>query len=182
MHGAAQLAKSPTASEIKRAARLAELRSGTGATGYTLLKQAPAPIARLIMDRQIGPEELQAAHDICTAFHSLTGALWLRPLLMERQDRGPSGNEPAAVLDAQRRYRAWAEHWSRLRVHGNHTLRIVIAVVIDEWAFKVVEYDIGLQHGKAKAALICGLRDYAVRAGWLKLDTGPPKSRIRAMR
>ncbi len=125
-------------------------------------------------------EELQAVHDITTAFHSLTGALWLRPLMMERQDRGPGGNEPAAIVDAQRRYRVWADHWSRQRKRGDHTLRIVIAVVIDEWPLRIVEEDIiGLRHGAAKAALIGGLRDYAERAGWLKLDAGTQKRTIR---
>lgn len=163
-----QLGKQPTAGAIKRAARQAELRSGTGGTGYTILKLTSKPIARLIEKRQIGPEELQAVQDICTAFHSLTGALWIRPLLMERLDRSHGGNEPAAIVDSQRRYRNWADHWSMLRKRGDRTMEIVIAAVIDERAFHIIEDDIGLRHGIAKKATIRGLRDYAARADWVK--------------
>jgi hypothetical protein len=162
------MARAPTASTIKRAVRQAELRSGTGGTGYTILKLTAKPIARLIEKRQIGPEELQAAQDISTAFHSLTGVLWLRPLLMERLDKGHGGNEPAAIVDAQRRYRNWADHWSMLRKRGDRTMEIVIGAVIDERAFSTIENDIGLRHGIAKRATIRGLRDYAVRADWVK--------------
>lgn len=162
------MVRAPTAGGIKRAARQAELRSGTGGTGYTILKLTSKPIARLIEARQIGPEELHAAQDICTAVHSLTAGLWIRPLLMERQDKGPGGHEPVAIVDAQRRYRNWANHWSRLRKRGDYTMEIVIGSVIDERAFKTIEEDIGLRHGIAKKATIRGLRDYAVRAAWVK--------------
>lgn len=158
----------PTASGMKRLVRQAELKSGTGATGFTLLKMASKPIARLIETRQIGPEELQAATDISVAFTALTGALWVKPQSMEKQDKGHGGNEPAALVDAQVRYRHWAQHWSMLAKRGDKTLEIIIAAVIDERGFDVIEGDIGLRHGTAKKAVIRGLRDYAVRAGWVR--------------
>ena len=64
-----------TAARIKRAARQAELASGTGATGYTILKFRSSPIARLVEHHDIGPEEFWAATDIDFAFHAIAGAI-----------------------------------------------------------------------------------------------------------
>lgn len=153
---------------MKRLVRQTELDSKTGGTGQTILRMTAKPLARLIEQKKIGPEELQAAGDISTAFMSMAGGLLIKPLGMERVDRGQSGHEPAAIVDAQRRYRNWADHWSMKAKRGDPTLEIAIAAVIDERPFHVIEADIGLRHGTAKKTLIRALRDYAARAGWVK--------------
>jgi hypothetical protein len=151
--------------KVKQAERNDMLRGerATRATGFTLLKMISKPIARLVDLRKIGPEELQAADDITTAFMAMAGALLIRPMEMERTDRAYQHTEPVRVADAQRRYRNWADHWSMLAKRGDKTLEIVIAAVIDERAFHVIDTDLNLSHGKAQKALIRGLRDYAAR-------------------
>lgn len=172
MHeGSAVLAKQKsrlTVGRIKQIVRETERKSTTGATGYTTLKLASKPIRRLLDDHAIGPDEFQAVQDIETAFFSISGAVMIKPLSMERQDPSYGGYEPGKVIDAQRRYRAWANHWSDLAKKGDRTLEIVIAAVIDERPFYLIEEDIGLRHGLARKATIRGLRDYAARAGWVK--------------
>lgn len=163
-----------TVGRIKHMAAEAARQSGTGATGFTLLKMRASPLARLIDSKaridghQVGPEELAAAQDIATAFQAIAGALMIRPQTLERVDRSHRGFEPMAVTDAKARYKAWADHWSVLAKRGDRTLAVVIAVVVDERALSVIEADLGIRHGRARRALVRGLRDYAVRAGWIK--------------
>jgi hypothetical protein len=158
-----------TPGRISVLVREVERKSSTGGTGQTIIKMRQTPIARLVDERKIGPEEFQAAQDLTTGFMSLAGHLLLRPGSLERVDRSHAGSaEAPAVVDAQRRYRAFANHWSKLAKRGDRTLEIMIAVVIDERPLSVIEADIGLRHGVAKKALVRGLRDYAVRAGWVK--------------
>ena len=174
-----------TAAQIKRAARQAELASATGATGYTLLRHTHGPIERLVRAKAIGPEELQAAHEIDVAFMAIAGSLLLKSADLERVDRGTGGPEPAWLVDAQRRYRVWAGAWSvATKQHGDRTLEVVIAAVVDERSLEAIELDVGLRHGTAKRMIANGLRDYAIRAGWLrgktavKFDDGEEKCSI----
>lgn len=164
-----------TVGRIKHLVREAEMadralgQRGTGATGFTLLKMTANPLARLVDSRKIGPEELQAAAEISLAFHAMAGALMLRPRNMERTDRSHGGAEPTAVIDAQRRYRVWADHWTwKRKAHNDRTLEIVIAAVIDERSLASIDADIGRREGTASRATVRGLRDYAARAGWVR--------------
>jgi hypothetical protein len=171
MHGIIGMAKKAkdrplTAGRIVHIVREVERSSQTGGTGFTILKATSKPIRRLLDEHAIGPEEFQAVQDIERAFFAMTGALMIRPLTMERLDRGRAGNEPVATVDSQRRYQAWADHWSMLAKRGDKTLAVVIAAVIDERAFRLIEDDFGLRHGLARKVVIRGLRDYAARAGW----------------
>lgn len=173
MHGAQMLMEKPvvalTAAKIARELRKVERESKSGGTGATIIRLTGKPIERLVLAKEIGPEELQAANDISTAFMSIAGALMVRGQTWERIDRGQDTQEPAAVIDAQRRYRAFAAHWSmRRNGWGDRTLEIIIAAVIDERAWYLIDQDLSLRHGVAKLATIRGLRDYAVRAGWIK--------------
>lgn len=152
-----------TIERIKEKVRQAERKAPNGATGFTLLKFVGKPIARLIDMRKIGPEEVQAVDDITIAFMAMAGALLIRSPEMERTDRAYQHTEPARIADAQRRYKAWADHWSMMAKRGDKTLQIVIAAVIDERAFHVIDTDLSLSHGKAQKATIRGLRDYAAR-------------------
>ena len=153
-----------TAARIKRIARKAELASGTGATGYTILKFRSSPIARFVEHHDIGPEEFWAATDIDFAIYAISGALTYKCPYSEKVDGGYVEYIPAKIIDAVARYKAWAAHWSKLRAWGDKTLEIVIAAVVDQRPFDNIEIDLGLYKEKAKAVTIAGLRDYAARA------------------
>jgi hypothetical protein len=135
-------------------------------SGHTVLKRSDSPVTRLLNSEAIGASELQAAQDICLAFRAISGALFLKPLSMERRDRSNSIHEPARVIDATSRYQAWARLWSDRSKRGDPTLEIVIAAVWDERAFRVIEQDLNIRNGTAAKATAAGLRDYAARAGW----------------
>ena len=154
-----------TAARIKRAARKAELASGTGATGYTILKFRSSPIARLVEHHDIGPEEFWAATDIDLAFHAISGALTYKSPYNEKVDRAYVEHQTARVIDAVTRYKAFAAHWSKVRAWGDRTLEIVIAAVVDQRPLHLIEIELSLRHGKAKQVTIAGLRDYAARTG-----------------
>ena len=164
------------ASERRRMRQIASLledierRAGDGTaiggTALTTLKLRGSPLARLADRGRIGLEELRAADDIVLAFFAIAGGLMFRPMRMERQDRGYAGFEPGFIVDAQTRYRAFAEHWSR-RAKLDPTLAIVIAATVDERPFAAIDLDLRLRHGKAASATVAGLRDYAARAQWV---------------
>ena len=161
---------------MKRALRLAERRGGDGTeiggTGATILKFLAAPLARLADKKRIGPEELRAADDIAIAVHAQAGALMFKAPSLEKRDATYSSREPASVIDAVTRYKRWARHWSARALRGHRVLEIVVAAVIDERAFHVIERDVGIRHGAAARVVITALRDYAARAGWTDRTTG----------
>jgi hypothetical protein len=153
-----------TAARIKRTVRKAELASGSGATGYTILKFRSSPIARLVENHDIGPEEYWAANDISFAFHAITGAIDYKPLMSEKIDRGVSEYIPARIIDSVARYRAWATHWTSIRAWGDLTFDVVIAAVVSQLPFYVIALNWHLDRAKAKQVTIAGLRDYAARS------------------
>ena len=131
-----------SAARIKRTARKAELASGTGATGYTILKFRSSPIARLVEHHDIGPEEFWAATDIDLAFHAICGALTYKSPYNEKIDRGYVEYIPANIIDAVTRYKAFAGHWSKRRAWGDRTLEIVIAAVVDQRPLHLIEIEL----------------------------------------
>jgi hypothetical protein len=157
-------------SRVRRSVTKTERQTGAGeeigGTGFTILKRRDRPITRLLENGQIGPEELQASEDITTAFHAQAGALFLKPLSMERRDPTHGACEPTKTIDAVARYHKWAKIWAIRTTHGDPTLEIVIAAVIDERGFREIEQDLRLRNGAASRAVAAGLRDYAARAGW----------------
>jgi hypothetical protein len=161
---------------LKRAIRNAERQSGDGreigGTGATILRFRAAPLVRLIEKQRIGTEEVRAADDITTAFHAQAGALMIKSPSLEKRDATYHGREPVWVIDAVSRYKRWAGHWSRRAQHGDRTLEIVVAAVIDERAFYSIEADVGIRHGLAARVVIAALRDYAARAGWTDRNAG----------
>jgi len=161
---------------MKRALRKAERRGGdgteVGGTGATILKFLAAPLARLADKKRIGTEEIRAADDIAVAFHAQAGALMIKPPSLEKRDATHYGCEPDWIIDAVSRYKRWAHQWSARARHGDRTLEIVIAAVIDERAFHAIEADVGIRHGVAARVVIAALRDYAARAGWTDRRTG----------
>lgn len=165
---------------MQRAIRKAERRAGDGqdnagcigGTGATILRFRAAPLTRLIERRRIGGEEVRAADDIATAFHAQAAAVMIKSPSLEKRDASYQGREPFRVIDAVARYKPWTRHWSHRARLGDRTLEIVVAAVIDERAFHIIEADVGLRHGLAARATIAGLRDYAARAGWTDRRTG----------
>jgi hypothetical protein len=165
-----------TFGRLKRTIRNAERRSGDGreigGTGATILRLRPAPLVRLIEKQRIGTEEIRAADDITTAFHAQAGAVMIKSPSLEKRDATYHGGEPVWVIDAVSRYKRWARHWSQRAPHGDPTLEIVVAAVIDERAFYSIEADVGIRHGMAARVVIAALRDYAARAGWTDRNIG----------
>jgi hypothetical protein len=161
---------------LKRAIRKAERRSGDGreigGTGATILRFRAAPLARLIEKQRIGAEEIRAADDITMAFHAQAAAVMIKSPSLEKRDASYHGSEPVWIIDAVSRYKRWARHWSQRARHGDRTLEILIAAVIDERAFHCIEADVGIRHGMAARVVIAGLRDYAARAAWTDRNTG----------
>jgi hypothetical protein len=128
-----------------------------------------SPIARLVDSGKIGPEELQAAQEIERAFMALAGGLFMRPQSMERVDGGRGQQDwPAGLAQAVNRYQDWANYWSAQRQQKlDHTLEITIAAVIDQRQIKTIAMDMGFHARRVTDAVKGGLRDYAIRAGWL---------------
>jgi hypothetical protein len=161
---------------LKRAIRDAERRSGDGreigGTGATILRFRPAPLVRLIEKQRIGTEEIRAADDITTAFHAQAGAVMIKSPSLEKRDATYHGREPVWVIDAVSRYKRWVRHWSQRAQHGDPTLEILVAAVIDERALYSIEADVGIRHGMAARVVIAALRDYAGRAGWTDRNIG----------
>jgi hypothetical protein len=154
-----------TAARIKRTVRKVELEDGTGATGYTRIKFCCKPIARMVDNHEIGPEEHWAAKDIDLAWQAISGALTYKSPYSEKIDRGGYVEYfPVRIIDAVTRYKAFAKHWAKLRAWGDRTFEIVIAVVVDERPFDNIEVELNLYRGKAKMVAIAGLRDYAARS------------------
>jgi hypothetical protein len=160
---------------MQRAIRKAERRAGdgqnTGGTGATILRFRAPPLTRLLEKKRIGSEEVRAAGDITTAFHAQAGAVMIKSPSLEKRDASYQGREPFRIIDAVSRYKPWARHWSERARRGDRTLEIIIAAIVDERAFHVIEADAGIRHGLAARATIAGLRDYAARAGWTDRHT-----------
>jgi hypothetical protein len=162
---------------MQRAIRKAERGAGggraTGGTGATVLRFRATPLATLIEKKRIGAEEMRAADDMTTAFHAQAGAVMIKSPSLEKLDAAFQGSrEPLRVIDAVSRYKPWARFWSQRARLGDRTLEIVVAAVIDERAFHLIEADVGVRHGMASRVTIAGLRDYAARAGWTDRITG----------
>lgn len=156
---------------VRKAERLAGDGTEISGTGFTIIKRADSPITRMLNNGSIGGTELRASEDICIAFRAISGALFLKPLSMERRDRSNSIHEPAGVIDAVSRYQHWANIWSARTKRGDPTLEIIIAAIWDERPLRIIEQDLSIRNGAASRATAAGLRDYAARAGWAQGST-----------
>jgi hypothetical protein len=158
-------------SRIKRAVRKAERKTGdggeVGGTGQTVIRLSASPVQRLIESKAIGGEEVQAADEIVRVFMAISGALFPRSASLVRFDRGAAPPDPPGMIDAQARYRAFAAHWSDMAKRGHPLLEIIVAALVDETPFKVLDRRHGLRNGKCRQVVIGGLRDYAARSGWV---------------
>ncbi len=156
---------------MQRAVRKAE-HANAGGTGATILRFRAAPLTRLIERKRIGHEEVRAAEEIAMAFHAQAAEVMLKPPPLEKRDAPYPGSESLRVIEAVARYKPWARHWSQRARRGDRTLEIIVAAVIDERGFQVIETDTGLRHGLAARVVVAALRHYAARAGWIDRRTG----------
>lgn len=139
-------------------------------TGQTILKQRKKPVQKLVDDKKIGQDELDAAAEIEQAFTALASRLMVRGMTFERVDHGGYGSDGhfGAAARAVANYTRWAKHWSaRANLYCDPTLEIVIAAVIDERPTRTIGADIGFGHQRVEDALVCGLQDYAARSGFV---------------
>lgn len=155
---------------LKRLAKELEKTAGDGreigGSGLTILKFEGSPLSRLFDKDKIGTDELRAAEDIQTAYFSLTSSLWIRSQNYEKTDKTNNHFEPYAVVDAVKRYKSWADHWSARSKRGDKTLKIVIEAVVDERPLRQIERDNEIRSGQASIIIPTALRDYLARAGW----------------
>lgn len=158
----------------RRAVRKAERTSGDGTdisgTGYTIMKMRQNPIARLVDENKIGPDELMAAEEILNAFSVISAPVACRAQNLNRVDGGGGnwGPWPARLAKEVARFQAWAKHWTRIQtLSEDPMLEVVIAAVVDDRQVKEIALDIGRRHSSVERGLIAGLRDYAARAGFV---------------
>lgn len=157
--------------EIKSAVQLAEKESRNGANGFTLLKFRKTPVDFLVSIGAIGPTELAAAHEFSWVFESLTSDLRFCSINQEASTRQKTENNRPATkreTEAWGHYKEFSNYWSaRKKQHGDLTLAIMVAAVIDQMPLEAIAVDYNLSQQKARDVIIRGLRDYAVRAGWV---------------
>jgi len=161
-----------TVSSINRHLRLVELdaaeKGGSPGTGATILRLRPNPIGRLADKRRITPEALASAQEIEQAFTSITSALWIKPVTMQRVDRGYNSAEPEYITYIQGLYRQWANAWSvAKKQHQCLVLPCTIGMVIDQRSAYDLCQEYHCRHSKVERAAIVGLQDWARRAGKL---------------
>jgi hypothetical protein len=136
-------------------------------TGETIIKFRQPPVAYLIDKRRIGSAEQQAASAIELAFYTLSSSLMVKGISYDRVDSSRGHDLPwsVRVADTVKTYQKWANVWSdRNKQYCDPTLEIVIAAVIDERHIRGIAQDLCFRPAKIERAIICGLRDYAVRA------------------
>jgi hypothetical protein len=129
----------------------------------TAVRLAQTPMRTLIDNKKIGGEEVRAAEDIMTAFHAIAGGMLIKPISMEKRDRGQPGEHPLPIVEAVRRYQAWARHWAIRAKRGDKVLETIIRTVFFEHPFSVVDADLNMRKGRAAETTAAGLRDYAAR-------------------
>lgn len=173
---AATRAENAAVLPLKRAVRRAERMAGDGSeiggTGFTVLKIGRSPVAWLVDQKKIGQEEVRSADEICEVYLSTFGVTMIRPPTLERHDRSHGYDGPNWLIDAEARYKRFANFWSGLwKSESNPMLDILIAGVVDERSLRSIEDDHRLKHGRAAKIIAAGLRDYAARAGWVDAKT-----------
>lgn len=147
-----------------------------GGTPFTRLKYSRTPLVYLFEcepvvkgkpnPKKINTEELRAADDIQTAYFSQTRGLLIATQSYEKVGRSNSNFEPYAVLDAVKRYKVWANHWSARAKRGDKTLEIVIDAVCDQRPLREIDEQHRVRNGFSGIVVASALRDYIARAGW----------------
>lgn len=146
--------------------RIRSINRFVGAKSLVELRMRGGPISTLIVNHQIGGEEMMAIMDIELARTAISGGLAFKPINYEpRVSASAKGEWSGKVSQAVERYRRWADFWNARTVHGDRTFRIVEAAIIEGRAFRAIEGDLRIRNGRAVRVCIAGLRDYAARSG-----------------
>jgi hypothetical protein len=131
-------------------------------------KLAGSPMTMLIEKGSAKGEELMAAQEIEEAFMAISGAMMFKPQTLEKIDKGRAPDWSIRTARMVERYQAFANHWSvRKKRDLDYTLQCVIELVVDKRPVRQIAEDLGFHHTKIERAVLAGLRDYAVRAGWV---------------
>lgn len=145
-------------------------------SGQTLLKFRRTPIARLIDIGKLGPEEIQAAQEIESAFFAIDSRGRISGMSLDRVDGGGRHSDlpwSARVAGAVQNYQRYAVYWTkRSNLYADPMLQVVIAAVIDERPVREIAMDVGRRHSTVELGLVWGLRDYSLRAGFATAQTG----------
>lgn len=164
-----------SAADIKSAARRAETQAGNGAPGLALLHFRLTPVDELVTAGQMGPVELQAAHEFSWVFDTITWDLRscsIDDTFAQRQKSVNNAPPTSREEGAWRNYKSFANYWSDQRKRFNDpTLAVLVALVVDQRPLADVGEEFGLSEGKTKLALVRALRHYAARAGWADKTT-----------
>lgn len=146
--------------------RAVEREYCVGPTIETVQKQQITTIARLVKSREIGHLEERAIDEIERVYMHLCAGLIVRGApLGEKLDKG-SRVEPVWFVDAHQRYKEWADLWSRRwKLYRDPTLKIVMDVLFSDATLGSVAAENQIDHRKATAAFIGGIRDYAAIMG-----------------
>jgi hypothetical protein len=137
-------------------------------TGQTILKMRKRPIPSLIDDGKLDSECLDAAQEIETAYSALTTGLFRRGINYDRVDngRGGSADWPYRVALLVKRYQEFARAWTQRNAeYGDPMLELLIDAIYEDVSIHALRFRYRCRHEKIERAIICGLRDYAARAG-----------------
>lgn len=137
-------------------------------TGLTRLKLSTPPVGKLIEEKKIGADERSAADEIYRAISMISAGVAVRGMAFERVDKSRTESEVGTrkVSAMVHRYTVWAAHWTaRANLYCDPILEIVVAAVVDERPIRVIAADMGYHRTKIEKGVVCGLRDYAARAG-----------------
>lgn len=139
-------------------------------TGFTVIKLRQPPLAGLVDRGLIGPDEIQAAHEIEQAWRAIDGRYRLKAVALDRIDGSRHSDMPwpATLAKTVHAYQSWAAYWSaRRKVHGDPMLAVVTAVVIEELPIRDIALRVGRRHSVVEQGLACGLRHYAAWSGFV---------------
>ena len=128
-------------------------------------------IGRMADAGHLRAEQVRAAHDIESYWHSWTAGLFARPMATygERLDRGISLSEPISVRSRATRYQAWAAWADGHSVRGGlSSLTLVMDVVVDGQSLEALRMRYRMGTPRIRAVVQIALRRYATMAGWVE--------------
>ncbi|MEQ8246109.1 MAG: hypothetical protein RID42_00365 [Alphaproteobacteria bacterium] len=162
-HARSRLARARRARRKNR-----DLRPEIAPTPQTVARLLPDPLWTLLQRGRLTQEQVDAAHDIRTAFEIITGPVRLRTMRavstvdgavydLTRGSRGRTGNSDSdrAIL-LQQRFNAWVAVMKRLAV----PVGPIIDIVVEGQACRSVDRTRGRRNGWSTEILECGLDLY----------------------
>ena len=134
-------------------------------TAKTRRRQREPTLDRLIRERRIDNEMIQAAKEIQQVYFALTRQLWAKTSSMERIDGGTPAETPEWLVEAYKhRYLPWADILDRHLECPAQS--IIFDVVVDNRKLKYLDRKHAKRDGFARQVTIAGLKLYVDLAGW----------------